>query len=72
MKLAFATLGCPAWTLEQIAVNAKAMKYDGVELRGISKEHVGAELQQPNARGYGKCSQKPASKSARSWVTAPL
>jgi sugar phosphate isomerase/epimerase len=33
MKLAFATLGCPDWDLEKIARNAKAMGYDGVELR---------------------------------------
>lgn len=41
MKLAFATLGCPNWTLEQIATNAKALGYDGVELRGSNGEHVG-------------------------------
>ena len=33
MKLAFTTLGCPDWTLEQIAANAKDYGYDGVELR---------------------------------------
>ncbi len=33
MKLSFTTLGCPDWTLEQIAANAKAHGYDGVELR---------------------------------------
>lgn len=33
MKLSFTTLGCPKWSLQQIADNAKAMKYDGVELR---------------------------------------
>lgn len=32
-KLSFTTLGCPNWTLEQIAANAKAFGYDGVELR---------------------------------------
>src|SRR5471032_2404907 len=33
MKVSFSTLGCPEWSLEQIAKNAKAMGYDGVELR---------------------------------------
>ena len=37
MKLSFATLGCPKWTLEQIAANAKAMGFDGVELRGVDR-----------------------------------
>ena len=41
MKLSFATLGCPNWTLEQIADNARALGYDGVELRGVNNEHVG-------------------------------
>ena len=43
MKLSFATLGCPKWTLEQIAANAKAMGFDGVELRGAPGEHIGPE-----------------------------
>ncbi len=43
MKLSFATLGCPNWTLEQIAANARAMGYDGVELRGSPGEHIGPE-----------------------------
>jgi sugar phosphate isomerase/epimerase len=33
MKLSFTTLGCPDWTLEQIATNGKAYGYDGIELR---------------------------------------
>lgn len=33
MKLAFSTLGCPDWTLEQIAEFAGASGFDGVELR---------------------------------------
>ncbi|MFH1024562.1 MAG: sugar phosphate isomerase/epimerase family protein [Planctomycetota bacterium] len=33
MKLSFTTLGCPDWTLEEIAKNAAAMGFDGVELR---------------------------------------
>ena len=43
MKLSFATLGCPNWTLEQIAANAQTMGYDGVELRGVAGEHIGAD-----------------------------
>jgi len=41
MKLSFATLGCPGWNLEQIADQALAMGYDGVELRGVQGEHIG-------------------------------
>ncbi len=33
MKLSFSTLGCPDWSLPNIASNAKSMGYDGVELR---------------------------------------
>ncbi|HYF49644.1 MAG TPA: sugar phosphate isomerase/epimerase family protein [Planctomycetota bacterium] len=33
MKLSFTTLGCPDWSLEQIAKNAQAFGYEGVELR---------------------------------------
>jgi sugar phosphate isomerase/epimerase len=33
MKFAFSTLGCPQWTVEQIADNAIRMGYSGVELR---------------------------------------
>lgn len=43
MKLSFATLGCPNWTLDQVAANARAMGYDGVELRGSPGEHIGPD-----------------------------
>ena len=43
MKLSFATLGCPEWTLEQIAENAAGMGFDGVELRGVAGEHIGPD-----------------------------
>ena len=33
MKFAFSTLGCPRWTVEQIADNAALFGYSGVELR---------------------------------------
>lgn len=50
MKLAFASLGCPNWSIEQVAAQAAALGFDGVELRGIQGEHLGpaespAELQ---------------------------
>lgn len=35
MKLAFSTLGCPNWSMEQIIDNAKSMGFQGIELRGI-------------------------------------
>ncbi|HUW56770.1 MAG TPA: sugar phosphate isomerase/epimerase [Planctomycetota bacterium] len=33
MKLGFSTLGCPDWTIEEIAANAGKYGFDGVELR---------------------------------------
>jgi sugar phosphate isomerase/epimerase len=35
MKLAFSTLACPSWSLEQVTDGARAYGYDGVELRVI-------------------------------------
>ena len=35
MKLAFSTLGCPEWTLEQILDTACQYGYQGIELRGM-------------------------------------
>jgi sugar phosphate isomerase/epimerase len=35
MKLAFSTLGCPKWSVEEIIQRAVEYGYDGVELRGI-------------------------------------
>jgi len=35
MKLAFSTLGCPEWSVEQIVETAKKCGYQGIELRGI-------------------------------------
>ncbi|MBI3985329.1 MAG: TIM barrel protein [Lentisphaerae bacterium] len=43
MKLSFATLGCPDWKLDQIVQTAKALGYDGVDLRGIAGEHIGPD-----------------------------
>ncbi len=38
MKLAFTTLGCPKWTLEQIVKNAAQMGFDGVDFRGLLED----------------------------------
>jgi sugar phosphate isomerase/epimerase len=38
MKLAFSTLGCPDWTLDQIASCVEANGYEGLELRGLQRE----------------------------------
>lgn len=35
IKLAFSTVACPDWTLEQVAERAREMGYDGVELRTL-------------------------------------
>ena len=35
MKLAFSTLGCPKWEVDQIVETAARLGYDGVELRAI-------------------------------------
>ena len=35
MKLAFSTLGCPNWELDQIVETAESLGYDGVELRAV-------------------------------------
>lgn len=36
--LAFSTLGCPAWTFDQVLACATANGYQGIELRGIKGE----------------------------------
>lgn len=35
MKLAFSTLGCPAWSFDQILHTAVKYDYDGIEFRGL-------------------------------------
>jgi len=35
MRLAFSTLGCPNWELEQIAAAARSLGYEGIELRAV-------------------------------------
>jgi sugar phosphate isomerase/epimerase len=43
-RLAFSTLGCPGWTLEQVVDGARRYGYDGVELRLLDGEPIGPEL----------------------------
>ena len=38
MKLSFSTLGCPAWTFDQVLASARDNGFDGVEIRGINGE----------------------------------
>jgi len=38
MKLAFTTLGCPDWTLDQIIAGAREYGFDGVDFRGCAGE----------------------------------
>jgi len=38
MKIAFSTLGCPEWTLDEIIAAAKRDEYDGIEFRGLLAE----------------------------------
>jgi sugar phosphate isomerase/epimerase len=47
-KLAFSTLGTPAWTIDQVAENARRAGYDGIELRLLDGEIVPPDL--PKAR----------------------
>ena len=38
MKLAYSTLGCPAWSIEEVATAAKKHAIDAIEFRGLSGE----------------------------------
>ncbi len=38
MKLAFTTLGCPDWTLDQMIEGAKQYGFDGIDFRGCAGE----------------------------------
>jgi sugar phosphate isomerase/epimerase len=40
MKLAFGTLGCPDWTIDEVVAKAADYGYEGVELRGVLGEHI--------------------------------
>jgi sugar phosphate isomerase/epimerase len=43
-KLAFSTLGCPGWTIEQAGEAARRYGYQGVELRLLDGEIIPADL----------------------------
>jgi sugar phosphate isomerase/epimerase len=38
MQLSFSTLGCPAWTFEDVLTHAKRWGFDGIEFRGLLTE----------------------------------
>ncbi|HLZ58447.1 MAG TPA: sugar phosphate isomerase/epimerase family protein [Ktedonosporobacter sp.] len=40
MKLAFSTLACPRWSIEQVVENAVRLGYDGIELRLLDGEVI--------------------------------
>jgi len=59
MKLSFSTLGCPDWSLDQIAKNAVALGYDGVELRTDKDgNHFSPDAPLSEARRVGKMFRK--------------
>lgn len=39
-RLAFSTLACPHWSLQEVIANAQAMGYDGIEWRGGTEGHL--------------------------------
>src|SRR5688500_15268147 len=44
LRLAFSTLGCPAWTIEQAGEAARRLGYEGVEIRLLDGEIIPADL----------------------------
>jgi sugar phosphate isomerase/epimerase len=55
MKLSFSTLGCPDWSLEQIAQNAREMGFNGVELRTHDDgNHLSPHATIEEARSVGR------------------
>ncbi|HUE75819.1 MAG TPA: sugar phosphate isomerase/epimerase family protein [Chloroflexota bacterium] len=48
MKFAFSTLGCPDWTLEQVATAARDYGYEGVELRLVDGNLITSETVRTN------------------------
>ena len=47
MKLCFSTLGCPDWTIKDVAEKGAAYGFDAVELRISGDRHVDPALSQP-------------------------
>jgi sugar phosphate isomerase/epimerase len=59
MRLSFATLGCPRWTLEQIAANARAMGVEPLETTfGAIRGHIAHVHFKDAARENGKVHSK--------------
>src|SRR5690349_9369790 len=50
MKLAFTTLACPGWTLEQAVVAGQRYGYTGIELRLLDGELLRPDLDQAARR----------------------
>lgn len=46
MKIAFSTIGCPDWSLEEIITAAKDLNYDGIEIRGLGRELYAPAIKQ--------------------------
>jgi len=44
MKLCFSTLGCPDWTISQVAEKGAAYGFDGVELKIMGDKHIDPAL----------------------------
>lgn len=61
MQLAFSTLSCPAWGLDEILTAATELGYDGIEFRGIGREvdlrHVPEFSPTQIARTRERCEQ---------------
>ncbi len=55
MKVAFTTLGCPEWKLDQIARHANEYGYEGIELRTADDgEHMSPDVSLEEARRIAK------------------
>ncbi|MDR0359879.1 MAG: sugar phosphate isomerase/epimerase, partial [bacterium] len=54
MKLAFTTLACPGWTLEQAAAVGAEQGYEGIELRLLDGELLEPRLPAPERRRVGR------------------
>jgi sugar phosphate isomerase/epimerase len=57
MKLAFTTLGCPAWDLDTVIDRGSVFGYDGVDFRGIQEEIDVTKLPEFND-GLGETKRK--------------
>lgn len=46
MKTAFSTIGCPEWSLSEILATAKDFGYDGIEIRGVSRDIYAPDIKE--------------------------